>query len=78
MLRGLLDAARTKGFDALTLRVGRVNPAVVKLYERNGFAGLRAIKSECTSWITKVDFATRNEVKGPRRAQPPATVEPRD
>ena len=78
LLRGLLDAARTQGFDALTLSVRRDNTAAVKLYERNGFAKLRDIKSEHPSWAMKVDLTTCDEDKGPHRAQAPATDAPRD
>ncbi len=79
MLRGLLDAARTRGFNTLSLSVRRDNPAAVKLYERNGFVKLSDINSEYPSWTMIVDLTTRGEEdKGPRQAQAPATGEPRD
>ena len=79
LLRGLLDAARTQGFNALSLSVRRDNPAAVKLYERNGFVKLSDINSEYPSWAMKVDLITCDEEdKGPRQAQALATGEPRD
>jgi len=39
LLRALLDTARSRGFDALSLSVEHGNPAL-RLYERNGFVKL--------------------------------------
>ena len=77
LLRRLLDAAKTQGFDSLSLSVRRDNPAAVRLYERNGFVKLSDIDSEYPSWIMKVDLAVC-ENKGPPRTEAPTPDEPRD
>jgi len=75
LLRGLLNAARPQGFDALSLSVRRDNSAAVRLYQRNGFAKLFDIDSEYPCWAMKVDLAV-HEDKEPRRTEAPD--EPRD
>jgi len=56
LLRGLLDTARSQGFEALSLSVRRNTPAAIRLYERNGFVKLLDINSEYSSWTMKVDL----------------------
>jgi ribosomal protein S18 acetylase RimI-like enzyme len=41
LLRALMEAARTNGFDAISLSVQKSNHAAVRLYEKNGFVGHR-------------------------------------
>ena len=54
LLDALMDAARSRGFDALSLSVERDNPAV-HLYERRGFETLLALDD---TWTMKVDLST--------------------
>jgi len=57
LLRKLLETARSKGFDALSLTVRRDNPVAWRLYELNGFVKLFDSGSEYPSWTMKVDLA---------------------
>lgn len=41
LLSVLIKAARTRGFDALSLSVQKSNPGAARLYERNGFVEIR-------------------------------------
>lgn len=41
MLRALMDAARSNGFDAVSLSVQKSNRAAARLYEKSGFVELR-------------------------------------
>jgi uncharacterized protein len=41
LISALTEAARTRGFDALSLSVQKSNPGAERLYERNGFVVVR-------------------------------------
>ena len=53
LLRGLLETARSQGFDALSLSVRDDNHAAVRLYERCGFVRLSSGEG---SWTMKADL----------------------
>lgn len=53
LLRAIMDAARSRGFGALSLSVEHGNPAV-RLYEQHGFERLFVIGD---SWTMKADFS---------------------
>lgn len=55
LLRALMNAARSSGFDAISLAVRKSNPAAVKLYEKNGFVRLG---EDRRAWIMKADLTT--------------------
>jgi ribosomal protein S18 acetylase RimI-like enzyme len=52
LLRAIMGAARSRGFDALSLSVERGNPAV-HLYERHGFEKLFIVDD---AWTMKADL----------------------
>ena len=54
LLRGLLDTARSQGFDALGLSVREDNHVAIRLYERSGFLKLSSGEG---SWTIKADLA---------------------
>jgi GNAT superfamily N-acetyltransferase len=54
LLRGLLDTARSQGFDALGLSVREDNHVAIRLYERSGFLKLSSGEG---SWTMKADLA---------------------
>lgn len=53
LLDALMDAARSHGFDAVSLSVQRSNPVAVRLYEKHGFVRLR---EEDDAWVMKADL----------------------
>lgn len=57
LLRALLSAARSRGFDALSLSVERGNPAV-RLYERHGFERLFVAGD---AWTMKADLSAADD-----------------
>ena len=55
LLRALINAARSNGFEALSLSVQKSNRAAAALYEKNGFVRLR---DDRDAWVMKVDLKT--------------------
>jgi ribosomal protein S18 acetylase RimI-like enzyme len=55
LLDALRDAARSRGFAALSLSVEPDNLAAVRLYERKGF--VRLFADEEGSWTMKADLS---------------------
>lgn len=55
LLRALIEAARSNGFEALSLSVQKNNKAAVALYEKNGFFGLEDNRDD---WVMKADLTT--------------------
>lgn len=55
LLQRLLDTARSRGFDALSLSVREDNHVAIRLYERSGFLKLSSGEG---SWTLKADLAT--------------------
>ncbi len=53
LLRGLLDTARSRGFETLSLSIRHGNHAAVRLYERSGFVKLFYGEG---SWTMKADL----------------------
>ena len=55
LLRALMKAARSGGFEAISLAVRKSNPAAIKLYEKNGFVRLG---EDGRAWIMEAILAT--------------------
>lgn len=55
LICALIDAARSNGFEALSLSVQKSNRAAAALYEKNGFVRL---KDDGDAWVMKVDLTT--------------------
>lgn len=55
LLRALMDAARSNGFDAISLSVQKSNTAAMRLYEKSGFVRLR---DDGDAWVMKADLST--------------------
>ena len=59
LLGVLMNAARSGGFEAISLSVQKSNQAAVKLYERKGFLRLR---DEGDEWIMKADLSAGKKI----------------
>lgn len=66
LLNALMDAARSNGFDAISLSVQKSNPAAVKLYEGKGFVRLR---DDGDAWVMKAEFSANRTTNNARSAQ---------
>jgi ribosomal protein S18 acetylase RimI-like enzyme len=55
LLRALIEAARSNGFEALSLSAQKNNKAAVALYEKNSSFGLR---DDGDAWVMKADLTT--------------------
>ena len=66
LLNALMDAARSNGFDAISLSVRKSNPAAVKLYEGKGFLRLR---DDGVAWVMKAELSTSRTPNDARTAQ---------
>jgi uncharacterized protein len=61
LLGALMDAARSDGFDAISLSVQKSNHAAARLYEKSGFARLR---DDGDAWIMKADLSADGTTNG--------------
>lgn len=66
LLRALTDAARSNGFDAISLSVQKSNHAAMRLYEKSGFVRHRA---DGDDWVMKADLSTDTTTKSAPDAQ---------
>lgn len=69
LLHALMDAARSNGFDAMSLSVQKGNHPAVRLYEKNGFVRLR---DDGDAWVMKAELdanATTNDAPDARRTE---------
>ena len=57
LLPALMQVAKARGFDALSLSVRRENAAALRLYERNGFQKVAEIGPDQPSWTMKADLS---------------------
>ena len=44
MLKNVIDAAQTRGFDGIRMLVSRSNPAALAMYDKNGFTRLDEVR----------------------------------